>query len=91
MFFFKPRWRYIWSRIATRNVLPSFTSAMGLPSSRDVMTRTLNLAQEGKLQAVIDGPYPFTTEGVRKAFRTLESRHAKGKVVVKVADLPKEK
>ena len=84
LFLFKPLWRYVWSRLVTRKKLPTFTSASGLPDSREIMTRTLNLAQEGKLQAVIDGPYPSTTEGVRKAFRTLESRHAKGKVVVKV-------
>lgn len=88
MFMFKPLGRAIWSRVFTRNTLPAFTNAMGLPDSRDIMTRTLTLAQEGKLKAVMDGPYPLTTEGVRKAFRTLESRHAKGKVVVKIADLP---
>lgn len=91
LFFFliQPLWRYVWSRVFTRRRLPTFTKPNCLPGTRDILTRTLSLASDGKLQAVIDGPYPMTTEGVRKAFRTLESRHPKGKVVVKVADLPK--
>jgi hypothetical protein len=42
----------------------------------------------GQLQAVVDGPYPMTTDGVRAAFRVLQSRHGHGKVVITVADLP---
>ncbi|CAB9497695.1 furan-3-one reductase [Seminavis robusta] len=87
MFLFKPTGRWLWSRLFSRRKMPTFTSAMALPDTREIMTRTLKLAEEGKLQAVIDGPYPLTTEGVCKAFRTLESRHPKGKVVVQVADL----
>jgi NADPH:quinone reductase-like Zn-dependent oxidoreductase len=50
------------------------------------------MAKEGKLKAVIDpaGPFPLTTQGVRQAFRLQESRHAKGKVIVKIADLPRK-
>jgi len=88
IFLLKPLRRYILSRLFTRKSLPTFTSVMDcLPETRDVMTKTMNLANEGKLQAVIDGPYPMDSEGVRKAFHTLQSRHPKGKVVVKVADL----
>ena len=87
LFLFKPLWRATWSRIFTRRSLPTFTSAMCLPDTRDSMTKTLKLANEGKLQTVMEGPFPMTTKGVREAFGTLKSRHAKGKVVVKVADL----
>jgi hypothetical protein len=31
------------------------------------------------------GPFPFTTEGVRAAFRNLESRHSWGKTVIRVS------
>ena len=31
------------------------------------------------------GPFPFTTEGVRAAFRLQESRHIHGKVVIETA------
>jgi len=93
IFLFKPLKRAIWSRINpfSRKNLPTFTQGNGLPDTREVMTRTLRLANEGKLEAVVDGPYKFDTEGVQSAFRKLESRHAKGKVVIQVADLPKEK
>jgi NADPH:quinone reductase-like Zn-dependent oxidoreductase len=88
LFMFRPLWRALTSRIVTRNRLPTFTFANGLPSTREILTRTLDLAARGQLQAVVDGPYPMTTDGVRAAFRTLQSRHAKGKVVIHVADLP---
>ena len=80
--------RAISSRLWRRWKMPKFTYTMAIPSSGDVMTRTLNLAKEKKLKAVIDpsGPFPFTTEGVRAAFRLQESRHPKGKVVIHVAD-----
>eukprot|EP00121_Abeoforma_whisleri_P006615 Awhi_evm1s6020 len=87
LFMFQPLWRFISSRIFTRQTLPTFTKANGLPQSRQVMTKTLDLANAGSLKAVIDGPYPMTTEGVRNAFRVQESRHGKGKVVVKVAEI----
>jgi NADPH:quinone reductase-like Zn-dependent oxidoreductase len=90
LFLFKPMGRSIWSRLFTRRTMPAFTMANGLPPNREIITRTLTLAQEGKLKAVVDGPYPLSTEGVRKAFRIQESRHPKGKVVVKVADFPIE-
>jgi len=79
--------RAIWSRTWTRSTLPSFTFAVLGPEARIVVTRTLKLAEEGKLKAVLDsrGPFPFTTEGVRAAFRLQESRHALGKVIIRVA------
>jgi len=88
MFLFKPIGRKIWSRLLwNKNSVPAFTQAMCLPDSRPVMTKTLRLAKEGNLQAVVDGPYPMTTEGVRKAFHTLQGRHAKGKVVIQVSNM----
>jgi len=62
---------------------------MGLPTGKtDIVKRTLALASEPehKLVPLIDprGPFPFTTEGVREAFRLQRSRHAEGKVVVSV-------
>ena len=89
MFLLKPMWRYVWSRINpfSHHKLPTFTQVNGLPDTRDVLTQTLKLAYDGKLKAVVDGPYPMTTSGVRQAFRKLESRHPHGKVVIQVSDL----
>eukprot|EP00548_Thalassiothrix_antarctica_P006475 CAMPEP_0194148440 /NCGR_PEP_ID=MMETSP0152-20130528/32449_1 /TAXON_ID=1049557 /ORGANISM="Thalassiothrix antarctica, Strain L6-D1" /LENGTH=81 /DNA_ID=CAMNT_0038849999 /DNA_START=220 /DNA_END=465 /DNA_ORIENTATION=+ len=49
----------------------------------------MNMAKDGStLKAVIDSregrPFPFTTKGVRKAFRLQETRHIHGKVVIQV-------
>lgn len=77
--------RAVLSRTWRRSKLPKYTFAMSLPETRDVMTRTMELAEKEVLTGCVDGPYEFTTEGVRKAFRTLESRQAKGKVVIQVA------
>eukprot|EP00538_Stauroneis_constricta_P008993 CAMPEP_0119563174 /NCGR_PEP_ID=MMETSP1352-20130426/22630_1 /TAXON_ID=265584 /ORGANISM="Stauroneis constricta, Strain CCMP1120" /LENGTH=378 /DNA_ID=CAMNT_0007611719 /DNA_START=133 /DNA_END=1269 /DNA_ORIENTATION=+ len=90
IFAFPALYRAISTRTWATKTLPKYTMAMmGLPSKRDVITRTLSLANEGKLKAVIDpvGPFPFTTAGVRDAFHRQSSRHAKGKVVIHVADL----
>lgn len=85
LFLLKPLFRSIWSRLVTRHHLPTFTNVNGLPNDRSIITQTLQLAYEKKLIAVVDGPYPMTTEGVRKAFLVQESRHGKGKVVIQVA------
>ena len=88
LFLFNSWSRAASSRLWNRWSLPKYTFVMGLPSTGDVMTRTLQYAKEGTLKAVLDssGPFPFTTEGVRAAFRRQESRHPKGKVVIHVAD-----
>lgn len=82
-----PLWRAIKSRLWGRKKLPKYTFAMSLDEERTHLTRTLDMAQQGKIQAVVDsrGPHPFTTEGVRKAFRIQESRHIEGKVVIQVS------
>ena len=79
-------WKAIVSRTWHRSKLPKYTFAMGLPADRSPATRSMDLASNGKLKAVIDpkGPFSFTTEGVRAAFRLQESCHAHGKVVVRV-------
>jgi NADPH:quinone reductase-like Zn-dependent oxidoreductase len=89
LFLFQPLWRSIWYNkynIFTRNRFPAFVTANGLPASRDIITCILALAKEGKVQAVMEGPYPMTTQGVQKAFESLHSRHPRGKVVVKISD-----
>lgn len=64
--------------------MPRYTFCMSLPDDRTSMTRTMELWQQGKLQAVTDprGPFPLTTEGVRAAWHIAESEHAHGKVVI---------
>lgn len=86
-FLWVPLWRVAKSRVWSRRNLPKYTFAMSLPGERSVMTKTMDFAQKGTLKAAIDpkGPFPFTTEGVRKAFRLQESRHIQGKVVIQVS------
>lgn len=89
LFLFQPVWRSLWySKFNpfTRNKMPAYVAAKGLPDTRDIITRTMKLAQDGKLQGVVEGPYPMTTIGVHEAFQSLQSRHCKGKAVVKVAE-----
>ncbi|CAJ1957478.1 unnamed protein product [Cylindrotheca closterium] len=87
LFMLIPLWRYTKSRLWGRSRLPKYSFAISMPDKREVMTRTMQLAEEGSLKAVIDpkGPFPFTTEGVRNAFKLQESRHIQGKVIVETA------
>jgi NADPH:quinone reductase-like Zn-dependent oxidoreductase len=87
LFLLIPLWRAIKSRLWCRSKLPKFTYAMCLDEERTHLTRTLEMAQNGTIHAVVDsrGPHAFTTEGVRAAFRVQESRHALGKVVIQVS------
>ncbi|KAL7507577.1 hypothetical protein ACHAXN_005863 [Cyclotella atomus] len=89
VFLFPALWRATYTRIGfSRSYLPQYSYVIGLPSTSDIVTRTLSLAEEGKLIPCIDdsGPFPFTTEGVRDAFRLQASRHAKGKIIIKVSE-----
>merc|ERR1712071_102941 len=86
VFLFPSLSRAFYSRTYRRRSLPKYTFAMSLPSTRDVLTRTLEFARRGNLKACIDGPYPFITEGVQDAFLKQKSRHPNGKVIVKIAD-----
>jgi len=91
-FLFVPLWRAIKSRTWGRRRLPKYTFAHSIDSERSHLTRTIDMASstssKGKklLRAVVDpkGPFPFTTEGVRKAFHLQDSRHVRGKVVISV-------
>ena len=74
IFLFPALWRAAISRTWSRSSLPGYSYALALPDDRKALTRTLTLAKEGKLAAVLDSqkPYPFTTDGVRKAYRVQE-------------------
>eukprot|EP00579_Thalassiosira_antarctica_P026751 CAMPEP_0202020378 /NCGR_PEP_ID=MMETSP0905-20130828/44348_1 /ASSEMBLY_ACC=CAM_ASM_000554 /TAXON_ID=420261 /ORGANISM="Thalassiosira antarctica, Strain CCMP982" /LENGTH=373 /DNA_ID=CAMNT_0048581949 /DNA_START=93 /DNA_END=1214 /DNA_ORIENTATION=+ len=87
LFLFPALWRAIYTRCGVAGNLPTYSWVMGLPGSSNIVTRTLTLASENKLVPSIDtqGPFPFTTEGVRDAFRLQASRHVKGKVVITVS------
>ncbi|KAL3913152.1 MAG: hypothetical protein SGARI_000798 [Bacillariaceae sp.] len=91
-FLFIPLWRAIKSRLWGRRRLPKYTFAMSLDAERSHLTRTMTMAKTGKLTAQIDpqGPFPMTTEGVRKAFHLQESRHINGKVIITVSRDEKE-
>ena len=86
VFLFPSLWRYMKTRTYSRKSLPKYSYGIYLPNSRDVITRTFREVRQGKLSACFEGPFPFTTEGVKEAFLVQKSRHAKGKVIVKVAD-----
>lgn len=79
-------WRALTSRVWYRKNLPKYTFALALDADRAHLQETLELANAQKLKAVIDpnGPFPFTTEGLRAAYHLQESRHPHGKVVVRV-------
>jgi len=85
-FLFIPLWRALKSRLWGRRKLPKYSFAHSLEFERSHLTRTINMAEDGTLKAVMDsrGPFAFSTEEVRKAFRLQETRHIHGKVVVQV-------
>jgi NADPH-dependent ferric siderophore reductase len=75
--------------------MPKYTFAFSLTDNREVITRTMDLWEQGILQPVTHPPhpdekpgeasaFPFTTEGVRRAWTITESHHAHGKVVIDV-------
>lgn len=70
--------------------IPRYSFIMGLTDDRTVQTRLFEQVQQGNVRVVLDtaagSPFPFTTEGVRSAYRLQESRHSHGKVVVNVRD-----
>jgi NADPH:quinone reductase-like Zn-dependent oxidoreductase len=89
VFLFPALWRATYTRIGLhRSHLPQYSYVVGLPSTSDIVSTTLSLADEGKLIPCIDdtGPFSFTTEGVSNAFLLQASRHAKGKVIIKVSE-----
>ena len=52
------------------------------------LVELVSLVDEKKLKIVLDpiSPLPFTAEGAKRGLALMESRHAHGKVVVKIAD-----
>ena len=89
VFLFPAIWRATYTRVGfSRSSLPKYSYAMALPGTAEIVTRTLSLADEGKLVPCIDdvGPFSFSNDGVRDAFRVQASRHVKGKVIIKVAE-----
>jgi NADPH:quinone reductase-like Zn-dependent oxidoreductase len=91
-FLFPLLWKALTSRTLYRKSLPSYTFALALPDSRECVVRALELAGSGRLKPVVDGrgPHPFTTEGVREAFRIQQSRHATGKTLIRVSALDED-
>ena len=88
IFLFPSLGRAMYSRFGlSRKSLPKYSYVLALPETTDAVTRTLALASENKLVACIDpqGPFPFTSNGVRRAFELQASYHAKGKVVITVS------
>jgi len=88
IFLFVPLWRALKSRLWARHKFPKYSFAHSIEFERSHLTRTMNMAKDGTLKAVLDsrGPFPFTTEGVRKAFRLQETRHIHGKVAIQIKD-----
>jgi len=88
IFMFTTLWRATYSRLTTRNLLPTYSFVMALPEERQAMRETLSLVRNKVLTPCIDpaGPFPFTTEGVRSALKLQESRHVRGKAVIHVAE-----
>jgi NADPH:quinone reductase-like Zn-dependent oxidoreductase len=84
IFLFPCLWKAIVSRTLYRGSLPKYSFGFAITESRHPATEVMTWAAQGQLQAVIE-PFPFTTQGARKAFRLVESRHAHGKVVITVA------
>lgn len=54
LFLWIPLWRAIKSRLWGRRKLPAYTFAMSLPGDREVMTKTMQLAADGTVKAVVD-------------------------------------
>lgn len=86
-FLFIPLWRAFYSRFPWNgSSMPSFTFAMSLEADKNLLKECMELVTKGKLRACVDdrGPFPFTSQGVRDAFDLQQSRHIKGKTVIKI-------
>lgn len=84
LFLCTPLFRAMISRSIRKSKLPAYTYAMSLDNDDEIMTETLKLASEKKIEACVDerGPFEFTTDGAQEAFKLQASRHARGKVVI---------
>lgn len=85
IFLFPLLWLAVKSRIfpSYRSKLPVYSFASALTFNPEPIAKLFEYVSSGKVKAVVDpaGPFPFTTEGLRSAFKLQESRHAFGKVV----------
>jgi NADPH:quinone reductase-like Zn-dependent oxidoreductase len=88
LFVFPTLWRAFVTRTWYRSRLPAYKYVLALPDNNEGLRKTFELNKANQLSAILhnNNPFPFTTQGVREAFRVQESRHTKGKVVVHVAD-----
>mmetsp|Transcript_8689 Transcript_8689/g.14081 ORF Transcript_8689/g.14081 Transcript_8689/m.14081 type:complete len:353 (-) Transcript_8689:82-1140(-) len=67
---------------------PRYKFVLGLTSNRKLMDEFCDLVKTEKLKVVVDprSPFPFTTDGVRGAFRAHEEFHAHGKLVIRISN-----
>lgn len=82
-------WRGTWTSCITSAPKYSwFLGGLADPITDATWAALFQAIDEGRLQVKIDpaGPFPFTEQGVKDAFRLQESRHAHGKVVIMVDD-----
>lgn len=77
-------WRLTWTSI--NRFLPTYKLVMSEPTAED-LNKLSDLVREKRLKPVLESrsPFPFTVEGVRDAYRLMMSKHAHGKVVVKIS------
>lgn len=78
-------WRACWTSCAKSAPRYSwFMDGLADPIPEEVWAMVFKAIEEKQLNVCIDplGPFPFTEEGVKQAFRLQASRHAHGKVVI---------
>lgn len=79
--------RMLWSRLHP-NSLPTWIPGEGLGLEENDLAELFQDVVEKRLIPVVDpaSPFDFTEQGVRKAMELQKSRHAHGKVVIKISD-----
>mmetsp|Transcript_680 Transcript_680/g.1961 ORF Transcript_680/g.1961 Transcript_680/m.1961 type:complete len:83 (-) Transcript_680:448-696(-) len=79
--------RIVFLNLCGRRSVPHYSVKDGWPGPLDVAEVVAAVA-DGTHRVVLDaaGPFSFTTEGVTSALALVYSRHAHGKVVVRVAE-----
>lgn len=76
---FKSRWYPTYY-----NTIPKYSMSFALTFERTAITKIFQYATSGNIKAITDpqGPFPYTSQDVRDAFKLLDTRHAFGKVVI---------
>ena len=79
-------WRMLWSRINPR--IPRWVVPEALRLEDGDLKGLLNDVVEGRLRPTLDpqSPFPFNEDGVRRAFNLQKSKHAHGKVVIRISN-----